>query len=102
MEAAISRFHEAVEDKGLSHAETLATDDASPALLLGATLTRHVLHARRRPMGRNHLGIGKEHAKSPKKIDAAMSAVLAYECRADAVAAGITKRKKRSGRLVAF
>jgi hypothetical protein len=48
------------------------------------------------------MGIGKEHAKSPKKIDAAMSAVLAYECRADAVAAGITKRKKRSGKLVAF
>lgn len=69
---------------------------------LGATLSRHVKNARRRPMGRNHLGIGKEHAKSPKKIDAAMSAVLAYECRADAVAAGITKQRKRSSKLVAF
>lgn len=102
MESALDRFMEAVEDKGLSHAESLDVDEPSALLRLGATLTRHVRNARRRPMGRNHLGIGKEHAKSPKKIDAAMSAVLAYECRADAVAAGITKRKKRSSRLVAF
>lgn len=102
MEQALDRFMEAVEDKGLSHAESLDPDEESEDLARGATLTRHVLNARRRPMGRNHLGIGKEHAKSPKKIDAAMSAVLAYECRADAVAAGITKRKKKSGRLVAF
>jgi hypothetical protein len=68
----------------------------------GRHAERHVLNAKRRPMGRNHMGIGKEHPKSPKKIDAAMSAVLAYECRADAVAAGITKRKKKSNRLVAF
>ncbi|WP_228973388.1 terminase large subunit [Streptomyces sp. DH12] len=102
MESALDRFMEAVEDKGLSHAESLDPDEASHFLRLGATLSRHVKNARRRPMGRNHMGIGKEHAKSPKKIDAAMSAVLAYECRADAVAAGITKRKKRSSRLVAF
>lgn len=100
MEAALDRFREAVEDKGLSHAETL--DDENDALRLGATLSRHVKNARRRPNGRNHMGIGKEHHKSPKKIDAAMSAVLAYECRADAVAAGITKRKKKSSKLNAF
>ncbi|MFI9123893.1 terminase [Streptomyces bikiniensis] len=102
MESALDRFMEAVEDKGLSHAESLDPDESSRYLLLGATLSRHVKNARRRPQGRNHMGIGKEHAKSPKKIDAAMSAVLAYECRADAVAAGITKRKKKSRRLVAF
>ncbi|MEW1551352.1 terminase [Streptomyces tsukubensis] len=102
MEMALDRFMEAVQDKGLSHAESLDPDEDSEELARGATLTRHVLNARRRPMARNHLGIGKEHAKSPKKIDAAMSAVLAYECRADAVAAGITKRKKRSRRLVTF
>jgi hypothetical protein len=102
MESALDRFMEAVDDKALSHSETLDPDEDSHYLLLGATLTRHVKNARRRPMGRNHMGIGKEHAKSPKKIDAAMSAVLAYECRADAVAAGITKRKKRSSKLVAF
>lgn len=102
MEASLNRFLEAVEAQELSHAESLDPDEASEALQLGARLTNHVLNARRREMGRNHMGIAKEHAKSPKKIDAAMSAVLAYECRADAVAAGITKRKKRSGRLVAF
>jgi len=103
MEHALDRFVEAVDDKALSFAGTdKADDDESEWSKLGATLTRHVLNAKRRPMGRNHMGIGKEHAKSPKKIDAVMAAVLAYECRADAVAAGITKRKKRSNRLVAF
>ncbi|MFJ9694955.1 terminase [Kitasatospora sp. NPDC101183] len=104
MEQALNRFREAAEDRGLSFVAALNTDDAegSEALRLGATLTRHVLNARRRLMGRNAVGIGKEHAKSPKKIDAAMAAILAYECRADAVALGITKRPKRSSRLVAF
>ncbi|WP_425837298.1 terminase [Streptomyces fractus] len=103
MEHALDRFVEAVDDRALSFAGTAKADDDSSAWSrLGATLSRHVLNAKRRPMGRNHMGIGKEHAKSPKKIDAAMSAALAYECRADAVAAGITKRKKKSNRLVAF
>ncbi|MEU7851937.1 hypothetical protein AB0B69_31510 [Micromonospora parva] len=103
MEHALDRFVEAVDDKALSFAGTdKADDDESEWSKLGARLTRHVLNAKRRPMGRNHMGIGKEHPKSPKKIDAAMSAVLAYECRADAVAAGITKRKKRSSKLNAF
>lgn len=102
MEMALNRFVEATDDKGVSFAGTQDTDDEAEFSTLGATLTRHVLNAKRRPMGRNHIGIGKEHPKSPKKIDAAMSAVLAYECRADAIAAGITKRKKKSGRLVAF
>ncbi|WP_326812087.1 terminase [Streptomyces scopuliridis] len=102
MEMALNRFVEATDDKAVSFAGTQDTDDETEFSKLGATLTRHVLNAKRRPMGRNHVGIGKEHPKSPKKIDAAMSAVLAYECRADAVAAGITKRKKKFGRLVAF
>lgn len=102
MENSLNRFTEAVDAKAVSYAGAQDTDDDSPFSKLGATLTRHVVNAKRRPMGRNHIGIGKEHPKSPKKIDAAMSAVLAYECRADAVAAGITKRKKRSGRLIAF
>jgi hypothetical protein len=103
MERALDRFVEAVDDKALSFAGTeKADDDESEWSKLGTTLTRHVVNAKRRPMGRNHMGIGKEHPKSPKKIDAAMAAVLAYECRADAVAAGITKRKKRSSKLNAF
>lgn len=103
MEQALQRFHEAVQDKGLSHASVTSVDDStSPALTLGVSLTRHVLNARRKPMARNYLGIAKEHPKSPKKIDAAMSAVLAYECRADAIAMGITKRKSKSRKLVLF
>ncbi|MEV7425148.1 terminase [Streptomyces sp. NPDC091212] len=103
MEQALNRFVEAVEDQGLTWCGTDKVDDAeSDHARKGAALSRHVLNAKRRPMGRNRLGIGKEHPKSPKKIDAAMAATLAYEARADAVAAGITKRKKRSGRLVAF
>ncbi|MFC3231842.1 terminase [Streptomyces nitrosporeus] len=104
MEQALNRFVEAVGDKGLSWAGVDEADDVdTPFARKGLALSRHVLNARRRPMGGNrHIGIGKEHPKSPKKIDAAMSATLAYEARADAVAAGITKRKKRSGRLVAF
>jgi hypothetical protein len=102
MEHALDRFVEAVDDKALSFAGTERSDDEESFSKLGATLTRHVLNAKRRPMGRNHMGIGKEHAKSSKKIDAAMSATLAYECRADAIAAGITKRKKRSSKLHAF
>lgn len=104
MEQALNRFTEAVDDQGLSWAGVDKADDVdTPFARKGLALSRHVLNAKRRPMGGNrHIGIGKEHPKSPKKIDAAMSATLAYECRADAVAAGITKRKKKSGRLVAF
>lgn len=101
MELSLNRFYDAVDNKELSHFEALDNDD-SHAHRMGAKLTRHVHNARRKPMGRNHMGIAKEHHKSPKKIDAAMSAVLAYECRADAVAAGITKRKTRSSKLNAF
>ncbi|MGP3750903.1 terminase [Streptomyces sp. IBSNAI001] len=104
MEQALNRFTEAVDDQGLSWAGVGKADDVdTPFARKGLALSRHVLNAKRRPMGGNrHIGIGKEHPKSPKKIDAAMSATLAYEARADAVAAGITKRKKKSGRLVAF
>lgn len=104
MEQALNRFTEAVDDKGLSWAGVDKADDVETSFARrGLALARHVLNAKRRPMGGNrHIGIGKEHPKSPKKIDAAMSATLAYECRADAVAAGITKRKKRTGRLRAF
>lgn len=75
MVAALERFHSAVLNGELSH------DGDS-------TLTAHVLNARRR-MARSGVLIGKEHAKSSRKIDAAMAAVLAFECRSDAVAAGV-------------
>jgi phage terminase large subunit-like protein len=79
---ALERFHSAVTAQQLSH-------DG------GTVLTRHVLNARRR-IGRTGLTISKEYPGSPRKIDAAMAAVLAYECRADAVTAGFARpRRKR-------
>lgn len=89
MVAALARFHDAVLAKGMSH-------DGS------STLTRHVLNARRR-IGTSGLTIAKEHPKSRRKIDAAMAAVLAYECRADAVALRLDRdRKRRSRRAHGF
>lgn len=84
----LKRFHDAVTGRGISHNG-------------GNTLTRHVLNARRR-VGRVGITISKEHPGSPNKIDAAMAAVLAYEARADAIAAGVLTRrraKKRSRRI---
>lgn len=72
MVAALERFHSAVRAGLLSHG-----DDAM--------LRAHVLNARRR-VGRAGVAIAKEHPKSQRKIDMAMAAVLAYECRCDAVA----------------
>lgn len=51
-------------------------------------LTRHVLNARRR-LRSGKLTLGKEDDYSTKKIDAAVAAVLAYQARLDAVAAGV-------------
>lgn len=53
-----------------------------------ADLTRHVLAARRR-MRAGKLTLQKEHDYSDKKIDAAVAAILAWQARLDAVAAGI-------------
>lgn len=59
-----------------------------------AVLARHIANARKSQRGELVL-IQKEHPKSPRKIDAAMAAVLAYECRCDAVAAGLDKPKSK-------
>lgn len=85
---ALTRFREAVMDKRLIH-------DGS------AIFRRHVLNARRRTT-RSGVTISKDYPNSPRKIDVAMAATLAYEARADAVAAGILNqlRKPRSKRLV--
>lgn len=89
MVSALERFHEAVTGKTLSH-------DG------GFLLRRHVLNARRR-VTRSGLTIGKEFPGSPNKIDACMAAVLAYEARADAVAAGAgTPQRRRSKKLHRF
>lgn len=49
-----------------------------------ATLTRHVLNARRR-LSHSKLALGKENDYSSNKIDAAVAAVLAYQARLDAL-----------------
>lgn len=81
--AAVHRLYEAVRSGRVTH-------DGN------AILTQHVLHARRRLAGKVGVTIGKEYAKSPKKIDAAMAAVLAFQCRGDAVAKGLDRQRKRT------
>lgn len=85
---ALARFHDAVTEKRLSHNGN-------------ATLTRHVLNARRR-VGRSGITIAKEHPTSDRKIDACMAAVLAYEARADAIASGVGVERRTSRKLYRF
>lgn len=80
---ATDRFHNAVVDGEMSH-------DGS------FVLTRHVLNARRR-VGRAGVQISKEHPDSARKIDAAVAAILAFECRADALAKGVTDEQEMQG-----
>lgn len=84
--AALERFHEAVLEQRISF--TPAADRAGREAELAVTFSRHVLNARRREH-RLGLTIGKESPNSPKKIDAAMAAVLAYEATCDARAKGV-------------
>lgn len=79
--AALKRLHDAIANGSVTH------DGDS-------VLTAHVLNARRKTDGRTGIEIRKEYPKSPRKIDAAMAATLAYECRGDAVALGLAREKK--------
>lgn len=83
---ALERFHEATVGGVLRH-------NGDP------TLTAHILNAKRR-YGRVGMTISKEHPHSHRKMDAAMAAMIAYECRSDAIAAGATGEKRKSKRLV--
>lgn len=85
---AIERFENAVRDGDLIH-------DGN------TTLQQHALNARRRPTAQG-MKIAKEHPQSARKIDAVVAAILAFECRADALAQGVTAKKKRSRVLVAY
>lgn len=69
---AIEQLHSAIIDGEMTH-------DGS------SVITRHMLNARRR----NNGTIGKDFADSPRKIDAAYAAVLAWQARLDALAAGL-------------
>ncbi|MFD8088620.1 terminase [Streptomyces malaysiensis] len=84
---ALEKFRSSVVDGELTH-------DGS------SVLTRHILNARRRS-SRTGIQVMKEHPDSPNKIDAAVAAVLAWQCRVDAMAKGLGKKKAgRSGRVV--
>jgi hypothetical protein len=78
---ATAQLHSAIVDGDASH-------DGSYAL------TRHVLNARRRA-GRAGVQIAKEHPDSDRKIDAAVAAILAWQARLEALAAGVLVGKKR-------
>ena len=75
---ALEQFQNAIVDRELTH-------DGSRAL------TRHILNARRR-IGRSGLTIAKEHPDSKNKIDAAVAATLAYQCRLQALSKGEATR----------
>jgi phage terminase large subunit-like protein len=72
---ALSAFYTALLDRRLTHDNS-------------GVLTRHALNARRR-LTRSGIQIAKENPDSPKKIDAVVAAVLAYQCRLDAMAQGV-------------
>lgn len=74
VQRAVEQFEGAVRNGDMSH-------DGSYGL------TRHVLNARRR-LSAGKLALGKENDYSPNKIDAAVAAVLAWQARLDALAAG--------------
>ncbi|MCZ1009915.1 Terminase [Streptomyces lydicus] len=59
-------------------------------------LTRHFLNARRRD-GRTGIQIMKENPDSPRKIDAAVASILAFEARSQAVAKGLAEEAAPMG-----
>lgn len=78
---ALRQFQDAVLDGELCH-------DGSPVL------TSHILNARRFATTKG-VQVRKESPDSPRKIDAAVAAVLAWQARLDAVAKGIGGKRKR-------
>ena len=64
-----------------------------------SALTRHLLNARRRS-SRAGIQIAKAHPDSDKKIDAAYAAVLAWQARLAAIAAGITGQPRGVARRI--
>lgn len=88
---ALRRFQDAVLDGELKHDGSRVT-------------TRHILNARRRST-RYGISISKATPDSPHKIDGAISATLAYECRNQAIASGVLAdemKPQRSRRLHRF
>jgi hypothetical protein len=81
VQRAIEQMESAVRNQDLTHDGSLA-------------LTRHVLNARRR-FTRDKLSLSKENDYSARKIDAAVAAVLAFQCRLDALSAGAGPKKRK-------
>jgi len=78
---AIEQFEGSVRNGDMTHDGSFA-------------LTRHVLNARRR-IKHQKLTIAKEHDYSSNKVDAAVAAVLAWQARLDAIAAGVKTTANR-------
>jgi phage terminase large subunit-like protein len=80
----------------MSAVERFRTDVAAATLTHTGdeVLTRHVLNAQVREV-RGGYWLTKERASSPNRIDAAVAAVLAYEARCDAVAAGALRPRSK-------
>lgn len=76
----VKRLHDAIIGRECSH------DGTGP-------LTRHVLNARRRHTKQGYL-LYKAYPDSPNKIDAAYAATLAWKARTDAVAKGVSTRRR--------
>lgn len=87
IQLAVEAFEGAVRNQDLTH-------DGS------FKLTQHILNSRRE-IRSGKLRIGKENDYSPKKVDAAVAAVLAWQARCDAVAAGVNGRR-RSRKLTRY
>lgn len=97
MVSALERFRLAVKGKQVSYtpSDDRVGDERDRAMIL----RRHALNAKRMPT-RSGLQIRKEYPKSPRKIDALMAAVLAYEARGQAIGEGLSpdQRKKQTAR----
>lgn len=59
-------------------------------------LTKHLINARRRESAQG-IQVAKPHPTSPDKIDGVTAAILATECRAEAVAKGLLKQTNLRG-----
>lgn len=79
---AIDDFEDAVFNRELRH-----FDDP--------TMTQHILNCRRKETSAGRQ-LGKETPNSPKKIDVAIAAIIAWQCRLAAVSRGINVTKKRT------
>ena len=74
----------------------IALDDGRAKIIPNRQLVRHFQNAQKWTRSRNMEVIGKESQKSPRKIDAAIAATLAYEARATFIKKGVTEKPKQT------